>query len=65
MLNLVVSKETARLGKVNVFSPNSAICHNIKTANKVFENMSEFKFVSTKLTNENGVNKEIRSGIIP
>ena len=41
-----------------VLSPECAICHNIKAANKVFENMSEFKFVSTKLSQEDGVKKE-------
>jgi hypothetical protein len=40
---------------------NTGQNHNIKTDNKSFERVEEFKYLGTTLTNKNSINEEIKS----
>jgi hypothetical protein len=35
--------------------------HNIKTANRCFENVTQFKYLGTTVTNQNWIQEEIKS----
>jgi hypothetical protein len=41
--------------------PNSGQNQNIRIANESFENVAEFKYVGTTLTNQNDIHDEIKS----
>jgi hypothetical protein len=42
---------------------NTGQSYNIKTANKLFENVAKFKYLSTAVTNQNHMHEEIKSTI--
>ena len=50
-------------GRVNVLSLQGRVHHNIKRANRAFDNVSNFKFLFPALTNENWMHEEATSGI--
>jgi hypothetical protein len=41
--------------------PNSGQNKNIRRANELFENVAKFKYLGTKLTNQNDIHDEIKS----
>jgi hypothetical protein len=41
--------------------PNSGQNQNIRTANESFENVAKFKYLGTKLTNQNDIHDEIKN----
>ena len=60
---VVAGKETGR--EVNAESKsrdqNSGRSHNIKTDNSSFEGVEELRYLGTNLTNQNSIQKEIKS----
>jgi hypothetical protein len=44
-----------------VVLPNSGQNHNIRIADKLFENVEKFKYLETTLTNQNDIHDEIKS----
>jgi hypothetical protein len=44
---------------------NAELSYNIKTDNRSFESVKEFKYLGTILTNQNSIHKEIKSRLKP
>jgi hypothetical protein len=46
---------------VNVMSPECEENHNVKTADRYFENLAQFKFLGMTVTNQNLIHEVVKS----
>jgi hypothetical protein len=61
LLLLVYAGDVNLLGENMSRHQNAGQNHNLMTTNKSFENVAEFKYLGTTITNQNSVQEEITS----